>query len=159
MKDKDTALMNKLEDDYKLYCDNVLDKITVDDKRDTDKVIKLIKEMNRNQRQRERIIDALGGKEFCETIPIIVVDKLDDYLHFNVEDEDKTGRKGLLLKLKNKTTQNFEIIWLFQRYRETSSSGELWMANGAIHLEGVDAIVKFLNQIKPVPHKTYELAL
>jgi hypothetical protein len=167
MKDKDLIMMKKIEDDYELYQENVIDKIN--DKRDTDKVISLIRKKCNNTRQRERIVETLGGKDFCESIPIITVKYFDDYLNFDINElpeesniaqyEDDSGRKGLLLKFKNKTTDEFEIAWFFQRYRETSSSGDLWMANGAVSLEGVDAIIKFLNQLKPIPHKTYELAL
>lgn len=167
IKDKDSDMMNKIEDDYILYQENVLNKIN--NERDTDKVIKLMRNQSKNQQQRERIVDALGGKNFCETIPIISVKSFDDYLHFDINEipegsnmtqfEDNAGRKGVLLKLKNKTNNKFEIVWFFQRYRETAYSGELWMGNGAVNLEGVDAIVNFLNRIKPIPHKTYELAL
>lgn len=167
MENKDIIMMKKIEDDYSLYQEKVIDKIN--DKRDTDKVISLMRDQCNNGRQRERIVDALGGKLFCETIPIISVKFFDDYLNFKIDErpegsniaqfEDNSGRKGVLLKLKNKTTGGFEIVWMFQRYRETSYRGDLWMANGAVSLQGVDAIINFLNQIKPIPHKTYELAL
>ena len=167
MKNKEIIMMKKIEDEYALYQETVINKIS--DKRDTSEVMKLIQDESKNIKQRERIVDALGGKEFCETIPIICLKNIREYQHFDTNDipegfnlaqyEDDAGRKGVLLKLKNKETCEFEICWFFQRYRETSSSGGLWMANGAVNLEGVDAIVKFLYQIKPVPHKTYELVL
>lgn len=167
MKDKDLIMMNKIEDDYIVYKESVLWKIS--DKRNNDEVVTLIRSQCKNQLQRERIVDSLGGKDFCETIPIISVKSFDDYPNFDIDElpegsnmaqfEDPAGRKGLLLKLKNKINNKFEVVWFFQRYRETAHSGDLWMANGAVNLEGVDAIVKFLNQVKPLPHKMYELAL
>jgi len=72
--------------------------------------MELIEIESRNKQQRERIVDSLGGKDFCETIPIISVKYLEDYLKFNIDDipegsniaqyEDNSGRKGILLKLK-----------------------------------------------------------
>lgn len=171
MKNKDINMMKKLEDEYEVYQLNVKEK-ALDKQVITDGItdhFHLLKMQVQNRQQRERIVEALGGKHFCETIPIIEIKNFDEYLYFNTNDipkgfnmaqyEDNACRKGMLLKLKNKNTRDFEVVWIFQRYRETSISGNLWMANGAITLEGSDKIISFINQIKPIPHETYELAL
>lgn len=135
----------------------------------TKKVLELCDKRFANEKLRKRIVNALGGKEFCKEIPIIEPKNFDDYPHFELEDipegysmaqyEDKAGRKGCLIKLKNKETGKLCLVWIFQRYRETCLTRHFWMMNGACNLEGEDEIVEFLYQILPKPHPKFELVV
>ena len=115
-----------------------------------------------NTTKRLQIVDALGGVEVCKTIPIISIDKkkFDEYMRFGLSDipegdsivqfEDPAGRKGVILKLKHKTTGELSVMWINQRYRETSvcimnDGGGLWMGHGTVKPRNVDQIVEFLN--------------
>jgi hypothetical protein len=166
-------LEQAIEQEYEAYKSKVRDVVTdiiaekheeIKDKY-TQEVIKLLKGQFNNEKQRLRIVEALGGEEFVKTIPVITT-KVNSYPYFNVTDvpeghsfaqfHDAAGRKGVIMKLKNKNTGNFEVAWFNQRYRETSTSGDLWLGRGACQNEGVDNIVNFIHSVKPIPHKKYE---
>lgn len=177
----DPTTQKQIEDEYESYevrvRDAVRDTLLEENKQKfMNKLMKKFKQASHNEQQRLRIVDALGGEEFCKTIPIIQVQKLSSYPHFNVNNfpeghslaqyEDPAGRKGILMKLKNKETGQFEVAWFNQRYRETcigsnkgffeTGSGDLWMGGGGCDLEGVDKIITFISQVKPQPHKLYK---
>jgi hypothetical protein len=121
-----------------------------------------------NEKPREKIVEALGGRDFCKTIPVIHVPKLAEYMYFSLDDipeghnmaqyEDPAGRKGVLIKLKVNEKEEFDLVWIFQRYRETDCRGGLWLILGVCEAEGVDKIVDFLHAINPRPHPTFTLA-
>lgn len=137
----------------------------------TEKNLKINLEIKNNEFQRLKLVETLGGEEFCKTIPIIYPKKMCEYMFFNVSDipegnsftqyEDLAGRKGLLVKLKNKNTGKICVAWFHQRRRETcvmDVGGGLWMGNGACgSLEGIDKIIKFLVSVKS-DHKIFEIS-
>lgn len=179
-------LQKEIEEEYEFYKEKVIDAVNdiistalVDKEEYTKKIMGKIEQKWHNGRERLRIVKALGGEEFCKTIPIIYPQKANPY--FTIDDipegsslaqyEDLAGRKGVLIKLRNKETGEFEVAWFSQRYRETclsngdggfligSQSGDFWMGHGACSLEGVDDIVDFIHQVKPQPHKIYEFVI
>ena len=123
---------------------------------------KTLQSIEWNATRRLQIVDALGGAELCKTIPIISIDKkkFDEYMHLGLSDipegnsivqfEDPAGRKGVILKLRHKTTGDLSVMLINQRYRETcvrslNDGGGLWMGHGKVNPRNVDQIVKFLN--------------
>ena len=138
------------------------------------KVAKIQQYLNFNEQQRLRIVESLGGAEVCENIPIICAPNLSDYMRFRLTDipanhsvaqyEDRAGRKGVLMKLKNKKTGEEDIFWLNQRYRETcnmnpfNNGGGLWVADGVRNIHEAGKIADFINQIKSGSNELYELA-
>lgn len=111
-----------------------------------------------NEAKRLQLVEALGGKEFCKNIPVITVEHIYDYMHFNMNEipedqtivqyEDKAGRKGIIFKVRNKTSNNISIMWIGQRYRETCISpynegGGLWTMHGN-EVMGINKIIAFL---------------
>jgi hypothetical protein len=170
-KTEDPNKMRELEERHTALKERTIHHVNGANRKDehTKKVMEIINKRMVNEQLRNQIIEALGGEEFCRSIPIIEPNYLDDYLDFNLEDipeghtmaqyEDKAGRKGCLIKLKNKETGKLDIVWIFQRYRETCLAHEcFWMMNGACNLEGVDRIVEFLSKISFKPHPKFELA-
>lgn len=168
MEKNDLQTMKDLEDEYEQYQKDVVEKVRDHPERKSDDIIKLCHKSFKNKQQRERLVKALGGKEFCETIPIIYPEKQMEYMGFSLKDlpenssfaqyEDKAGRKGVLIKVKNKQTGKDDLLCCFERYRETTIGGYFWMTQGCVSLEGIDDIVEFIYQIKPTPHAKYELA-
>jgi hypothetical protein len=136
-----------------------------------------------NENQRLRIVDAIGGIEFVKTVPVIYPENVNSYPYFKLTDipdnhsmaqfEDFAGRKGLLMKVNDKTSDKHLIVWFNQRYRETElgsqtkgsgaldfivgcQGGDLWMGNiKNNNMEGVDDIVNFINQVKSGTHPSY----
>jgi len=159
-----------IEDDYDVCTLNMIRKINSENSAEVSKqALQNYRKLLDNENNRLKIVNALGGKKFCENIPIIYPKTLSDYMGFNLKDipeghsfaqyEDFAGRKGFLMKLRNKQTGEFKLAWFSQRYRETSSSGGLWMGHGACSLEGVDEIIDFIYRVKPNPHQVYESIL
>jgi hypothetical protein len=117
---------------------------------------------DKNANARKKIVEALG--RVCETIPIIKPKPTTFVTEFTVDDmeghpmvqyEDDAGRKGCLIKLKNKETEEVGLVNIYQVYRETwLARGDEFMMKGVLELEGVDKIVSFLHQV--VPHPKFE---
>ena len=122
----------------------------------------LLQSIECNTSIRQQIVKALGGVEFCKTIPVISIDEatFEEYMRFNlshipeghsiVQFEDPAGRKGVIFKIMHKQTGELSLMWINQRYRETSMSsinpgGGFWMAHGKVRLDEISQIVKFLN--------------
>lgn len=169
-KTEDETEMKELEEKHELLRRETFVTVNSEKKDDVhvEKAMALSDKIFANAKKREQIVEALGGKEFCKTIPIIQPKTFDDYIYFTIDDipeghsmaqyEDKAGRKGCLIKLKNKNTGNVELVWVFQRYRETCLKfNSVWLMNGACNLEGVEKIVNFLHQVIPNPPPKYEL--
>lgn len=168
VENNDLQRQRDLEDEYERYQRNVTRQVREYPNRKDDEIIRLVRQQIKNKDQREQLVKALGGKAFCETIPVIYPTKLDDYMYFKLSDlpagssfaqyEDEAGRKGLLIRLSNKNTGQDELGHCFERYRETTLGLYCWLTNENIGLEGIDNIVEFLYQINPRPHAQFELA-
>jgi hypothetical protein len=158
-------------DEYEMLKINIILKVNKQNEGIThvEKVWNYIDKLNHNKYNRIKIINALGGSEFCKNIPVIFPSVLSEHMQFKIDDipsghslaqyEDFAGRKGVLMKLKNKKTAETELIWFCQRYRETSIeySGGLWVSYGACKLEGIDQIIDFIYRICPNPHDKYDI--
>jgi hypothetical protein len=160
-------VLENIENEYALYRDELISSTT--SIVDTEQFNKKSDMVIYNEQQRLKIVEALGGKEYCKSIPIINYKRVTSYPGFNLDDipegnflaqyEDPTGRKGVLMKLYDKKNNEYRIQWFNQRYRETelkessegmlygSQSGGLWMGDGFRALEGVDDIVTFINKV------------
>lgn len=155
------AIRQILETEYEIFYQTVLSKV------DSNVVKEITAKEQQNKRDRERLIYVLGGINFCDNIPVIYPKILGTYPNFTLNDmpighslaqyEDNAGRKGLLIKLHDKISNEFKLVWCFERYRETHiCEGPRWFMSGAVKLEGINNIIKFLYQIRP--HEQYELA-
>jgi hypothetical protein len=164
-----------IEKEYALYREKVIynmNETHPNNENHVSRQHKLFKRLWNNERQRLRIVNALGGRDFCKTIPTIYPDNLDSYMQWELKDipsgyslvqyEDKAGRKGVLMKLRNKITGGESVTCISQRYRETclgsGSDGSFWICNGDFkgNIEGVDDIVEFIYKVKYTPHEVYE---
>lgn len=158
-------------DEYELLKINMILRINNENNSIThlERVWDYIDKLNYNKLNRIKIINALGGREYCKSIPVIFPSILMEHMQFKIDDiplghslaqyEDFAGRKGILMKLKNKETLEAELIWFCQRYRETSinRSGGLWVSYGACKLEGIDQIIDFIYRVHPNPHDKYDI--
>jgi hypothetical protein len=121
-----------------------------------------------NENARLKIVEALGGIAFCKTIPIIYPDKLHEYMNFKISDitedhsifqyEDKSGRKGVLVKIRNKIDNTISLMHISQRYRETCVDmifydGKSWMSSGVLDTDDINKICQFLTN----PPDMYEI--
>jgi hypothetical protein len=132
--------VKKIEDEFEAF-EKELKKEVNPEKLDGNAHFRYMKELGERKLQQERntnarlaIVQALGGEEFCRTIPVIYwrdfKKDLREYPNFKVTDipsghsmaqyEDVAGRKGVLMKVRNTKTDEFSVFWFFQRYRETS---------------------------------------
>lgn len=132
-----------------------------------------------NVKARIAIIDALGGKEVCEKIPVVECPQLSGYLdcftndydfpqgHAIVQGEDQAGRKFVLIRTENKKDPTIRVHRIFQRRRETcilphnrSQDGSGWtfpLPNGS-YIRGADNIAKVIAEIRQGTHADYSLA-
>lgn len=163
-----------IEEEYKDYISKVQNRAQKAERGNlSSQKLKLAESVLRNERQRLKLIEALGGHEFCKTIPVIYPQIICEYMNFHISDipngevivqyEDMSGRKGVIMKLKHKVTGKHELICMFQRYRETCYSsfndgGGLWLSNGIYNMSNIDDIVGFLREIKMKTHPVYELS-
>lgn len=136
----------------------------------------------RNREAREKIVNALGGKEVCEIIPIVQLNRTDltDYLRLGdryfksgewiVQGEDLAGRKFILLRLADKVSGQIQTLTIHQRYRETSASislgGRTWVANFSndrqdtfVDTVGSVSIPQYIEQIRTGRARDFAIAM
>jgi hypothetical protein len=132
-----------------------------------------------NEEQRLKIVNALGGTEFCRKIPVINLRGMDTYLNldenelnngrFIVQFEDKAGRKGICMKLKRKDDGNVLLFVSHQKYREVClgtinanncNCGGFWVGRlGDDVIEGVDKLVMIIRDVMKGGHDLYEIVV
>ncbi len=136
--------------------------------------------IERNKDAREKIAQALGGKDVCNDIPVVDLQKHDftDYLKLGdayfrsgewvVQGEDPAGRKFVLLRVVHRTTGKPEIMTVYQRFRETSIvpgskyDGSLWMVGDETGFPvrfNVDEAAEFIEKIRTFTHEQFVIAL
>lgn len=127
-----------------------------------------------NQQAREKIVEALGGKEACEGYPIVNIghERMKPYLslrnqdfpigHAIIQGEDPAGRKYVGLRLKHRGRGYCLIETVFQRYRETSirkgyEDGKTWRTRELAKFEPEKTIEVVASVFKGT-HREYILA-
>jgi len=171
--DAELVVFQKIEDEYISYKNELFEefKYRRPDRCDSDNHEHLLKVVAKNERKRLKIVEALGGASFCETIPVIYPKTVGgSYPYFNLKAipeghsyaqfEDIAGRKGIIIKVLNKKTNEIEVLWFNQRRRETELGIHpgLWLGNVENRLvEGASKISKVIESIKNGTHQNFEL--
>jgi hypothetical protein len=138
--------------------------------------------LDRNRAAREKIVNALGGQDVCQRIPVVNLDQRDfeDYMKLGNEyfrggqwvaqGEDPAGRKFALLRIADRAGRVFTAT-VHQRYRETcilraSGGGSLWTVNIAANgqLDGrfgevnTDRAADFIQRVRTNRHEEFTVA-
>lgn len=180
IKNNNQSEATMIEDEYDIFKFGMMERVDKENQNEkhNEKVFKFNYQTTENENNRLNIVAALGGEDFCKTIPVINPKEISDYISFTIFDiptdssfaqyEDAAGRKGLLMKLENKKTGGLELIHCFQRYRETcigsdfEPDGGMWLvckgfSNNKL-MENINEIVDFIHQIKSNLHELYQLS-
>ncbi len=168
--------IDNIENEYEIAKKQLFEYVNEMNKNDVTYLIKY-KEIEdrvlKSSQIREKIVDALGGIDFCSKIIAIDSNKipLKSYLDFPfslfpenesiIQFEDLAGRKGFVMKLIDKNDHSIFLRTFHQRYRETcapdfGTGGNLWIMN--CKCEKTEKIIPFIESIMNNSNENYKLA-
>jgi hypothetical protein len=170
--DAELVVFQGIENEYISYKNELFEEFKrgSPDRCDSDNHQHLLEVVAKNERKRLKIVEALGGVAFCETIPVIYPKAMGSYHYFNLkvipeghsyaQFEDFAGRKGIIIKVLNKKTNEIEVLWFNQRRRETELGIHpgLWLGTVEGRLvEGASKISKVIESIRNGTHENFKM--